>query len=167
MRVKIDDRAFQTALKRAPDTIKQGTHSMLERAGIQTQGIMRRRVNVGVSGELRKSIRYTFENFLTISVYPAAKHAAPHEYGTRPHWVSVKRGTPLYQWSRMKGINPYAMQRAIAKKGTRPHPYLKRTLLDVDGSLPAEMSNGISNGMSKPPSIVLLMVASNSPEELS
>ena len=149
MRVKIDDRAFQTALKRAPDTIKQGTHSMLERAGIQTQGIMRRRVNVGVSGELRKSIRYSFENFLTISVYPAAKHAAPHEYGTRPHWVSVKRGTPLYQWSRMKGINPYAMQRAIAKKGTRPHPYLKRTLLDVDGEVLDDFNRGMNRIIEK------------------
>lgn len=149
MRVKIDDRAFQTALKCAPDTIKQGTHSMLERAGIQTQGIMRRRVNVGVSGELRKSIRYTFENFLTVSVYPAAKHAAPHEYGTRPHWVSVKRGTPLYQWSRMKGINPYAMQRAIAKRGTRPHPYLKRTLLDVDGEVLDDFNRGMNRIIEK------------------
>ena len=149
MRVKIDDRAFQTALKRAPDTIKQGTHSMLERAGIQTQGIMRRKVNTGVSGELKKSIRYSFENFLTISVYPAAKHAAPHEYGTKPHWVSVKRGTPLYQWSRMKGINPYAMQRAIAKKGTRPHPYLKRTLLDIDGEVLDDFNRGMNRIIEK------------------
>lgn len=149
MRVKIDDRAFQTALGRAPDTIKQGTHSMLERAGIQTQGIMRRRVNTGVSGELKKSIRYTFENFLTVSVYPAAKHAAPHEYGTKPHWVSVRRGTPLYQWSRMKGINPYAMQRAIAKKGTKPHPYLQRTLSDVDGEVLDDFNRGMNRIIEK------------------
>lgn len=43
------------------------------------------------------------------------------EHGTRPHWVPI---IALERWAKQRGINPYAVQHSIAKKGTEPHPWL-------------------------------------------
>ncbi len=40
--------------------------------------------------------------------------------GTRPHVVPLSAITP---WAERHGVNPVAVQRAIAKKGTQPNPF--------------------------------------------
>ena len=140
---EVDSKALEEALGKAPDTVKRGTHSLLERAGIQTQGIMKTKVKTGVSGELKKSIKYFFLDYLSIGIEPTAKHAAPHEYGSKPHWVSVRDGSPLKMWATAKGINPYALQRSIAKKGTKAHPFLQKTLNEVDSQVLPDFNTGI------------------------
>ena len=140
----IESGALRKALQKAPDTTKKGIHSMLERSGIQTQGIMKTKVKTGVSGELKKSVKYFFTDYMTVAIEPTAKHAAPHEHGSKPHWVSVKEGTPLNMWAKAKGINPYALQKSIAKKGTKAHPFLQRTLNEVDSQVLPDFNKGIS-----------------------
>lgn len=41
------------------------------------------------------------------------------------------------------------MQRAIAKKGTKPHPYLQRTLSDVDGEVLDDFNRGMNRIIEK------------------
>ena len=53
-----------------------------------------------------------------------AKYADYVEKGTKPHWTSVRN---LESWARFRGINPYVLQRSIARKGTKAHPFEQRT----------------------------------------
>lgn len=48
-------------------------------------------------------------------------YAAAVEFGSRPHWAPIE---PLKVWARRHGANAYAVQRAIARRGTRAQPYL-------------------------------------------
>lgn len=137
----IDDKALRDALRVAPDRVKRSTHEMLERAGIMTQSAMRTKVTTGVSGELKKSIRYRFSDYLSVVIQPTAKYAAAHEYGSRPHWTSVKN---LERWAKARGINAFALQRSIAKKGTKPHPFMQRTLREVDSVVLPDFSRGMN-----------------------
>lgn len=45
-----------------------------------------------------------------------------HE-GTPPHHVPADE---LKKWAAKKGLNPYAVSKSIAKKGTKANPFLKR-----------------------------------------
>ncbi len=48
----------------------------------------------------------------------------PHvEFGTRPHWSPI---APLREWARRHGMNVYALAAVIARRGTRPNPFMKR-----------------------------------------
>jgi hypothetical protein len=42
--------------------------------------------------------------------------------GTRPHWAPVGA---LRGWADRHGINPFALQRSIARKGTRANPWFE------------------------------------------
>ncbi len=54
-----------------------------------------------------------------------------HE-GTRPHWAPIRA---LQGWAQRHGINPYALQRAIARRGTRPQPWLEEAVQTVRPNL--------------------------------
>lgn len=48
---------------------------------------------------------------------------APYvEYGTRPHKPPFE---PIRRWASANGANPWAIWNAIAKRGTRPHPFME------------------------------------------
>ncbi|MDY6834154.1 MAG: hypothetical protein SVY53_05065 [Chloroflexota bacterium] len=47
-----------------------------------------------------------------------SKYAKPVEFGSKPHWTSVRN---LEGWARRHHVNPYAVQRKIAKHGTPAH----------------------------------------------
>lgn len=53
--------------------------------------------------------------------------------GTRPHWAPVGA---LIGWAARHGMNPYALQRSIAKRGTRPNPWFENA---VDQAAPSIM----------------------------
>ena len=56
--------------------------------------------------------------------------------GSRPHWTSVRN---LEGWAYRHGINPYALQRSIAEKGTRPNPFVERAQREMRMVLPPGM----------------------------
>lgn len=47
-----------------------------------------------------------------------------HE-GTRPHWVPL---AAIKGWADRHGIPPFLVQRAIARKGTKPKPFFKDSI---------------------------------------
>lgn len=143
---KVDAENLRKALRVAPNHVKMNAHSLLERGGIMTQGIMKTKVKTGVSGELKKSIRYFFRDTMTVVIQPTAPHAAPHELGSKPHWVGVKK---LQKWADLYSIPVYALQRSIAKKGTKKHPYLQRTLNEVDAKVLPDFIDGMNRTISK------------------
>ncbi len=66
------------------------------------------------------------------------------EYGTKPHRVSVAPGTPLREWAILKGINPYALQKSIARKGTRAHPFVAPTYRKMRPRVEHDIAHGIA-----------------------
>jgi HK97 gp10 family phage protein len=96
-------------------------------------------------GNLRDSIGYKIvPETLTSEIKPDAPYGDAVETGTRPHWISVSPGSPLEQWALFRGINPYAVQRSIAVKGTKAHPFIKPTYDEVAPEVNAKFAEGIA-----------------------
>jgi hypothetical protein len=83
---------------------------------------------VGVTAHLRQSIGIRLKKGSVIIVPKKGYAVAVHE-GTKPHYVSVKnKRAPLRIWAIKKGINPYALQKSIMRKGTKANPFVDRTI---------------------------------------
>jgi len=54
-------------------------------------------------------------------VGPSVRYGVYVERGTRPHWPPA---APLVGWARRHGVPVVAVQRAIARRGTRARPFL-------------------------------------------
>jgi len=54
-------------------------------------------------------------------VGPSVRYGVYVEKGTRPHWPPA---APLVGWARRHGVPVIAVQRAIARRGTRARPFL-------------------------------------------
>lgn len=124
--IDVDSRQVQAMLKTAPDKVNERLKRVLNIVAIETQREMRIAAPVAVTGDLRQSVKWDVAG-LTATIGPTAKHAEFVEKGTRPHWTSVRPGTSLYKWAMLKGIAPGAVQRSIAHKGTKPHPFVGPT----------------------------------------
>lgn len=59
----------------------------------------------------------------TYEVFPTSKYAAFVEFGTKPHFPPPQA---LAGWARRHGLSgrEYLIARAIARRGTRPQPFL-------------------------------------------
>jgi HK97 gp10 family phage protein len=130
-------------LAQAPEETALTVHRLLEQNGIQVMAEMRRQAPVAVTGDLRRTIHYYFLETATVAVEPTADYAEYVEKGTSPHWVSVKPGTPLYRWATQKAISPYALQRSIARKGTKPHPFIQPTYEIMEPRVHRDFNQGI------------------------
>ena len=71
-------------------------------------------------------------------------YARPVEFGSRPHWVSVRH---LQAWADLKGINVYAVRWSIATKGTRPQPFFNPAVEAIFGQLPQLLTEGLSRAI--------------------
>jgi hypothetical protein len=119
MDVVFDARDVQRVFKALPAASTRKLGSLIEGGAIDVQRDMRKRAPVH-DGEYRRSIAYKMgARRLSATIGPSARHAEWVEEGTRPHWTSVKKGTPLRKWADDKGINPFAVQWSIARKGTK------------------------------------------------
>lgn len=91
--------------------------------GTQVQGIARRLVPVDL-GALKLSITRVVRKAgsgVIVEVGPTQKYGKGIEEGRPPHYVSP---AALSGWAKRKGLNPYAVSKAIEKKGTRAQPYM-------------------------------------------
>ena len=143
--IAIDDRQVRQLFAKAPQAAVRRLMQLVEGATIDVQGEMRRNAPVAVTGHLRGGIKYTINQArFEGKVEPDVNYAAPVEYGSRPHWVSVRPGTPLNRWAKQKGISPYAVQRSIARKGTRAHPFVKPTYVTMKPRVERQIIAGMS-----------------------
>lgn len=75
-------------------------------------------------GELRAEITSTIiekPNKITGDVVSEAPYSAYVEFGSKPHWTSIKN---LEGWAKRHGIPAGAVQYSIATKGTRAQPFM-------------------------------------------
>lgn len=144
-RVDIKNEQVKRLLDVAPDKVRMRLRQLVEGAAIDVQREMRIKAPIAVTGQLRGSVRYAFDPArLRAVVEPVAKYAPGVEYGQPPHMVSVKQGTPLWQWARLKGINPQALQYSIERKGTKPHPFVRPTYDKMKPKVERDIAAGIS-----------------------
>lgn len=72
--------------------------------------------------KLRRSVNYKLkqknENFIITIKY--LKYGDYVETGTKPHYVPI---AALKKWAKRKGLNPWAVQKSIGIKGTKPQPW--------------------------------------------
>lgn len=66
---------------------------------------------------------------IAVEVGPTQPYGKYVEYGTRPHPVPV---AAIAGWAKRKGLNPYAVAKSIAKKGTKAHPFMAPALQESD-----------------------------------
>lgn len=78
------------------------------------------------TGRMASSIIPSFMPFKA-EISPHTKYAIYVHQGTSPHWVPIAALAP---WARRHGINPYAVQRSIAKKGTKANPFMDRAAVE-------------------------------------
>jgi HK97 gp10 family phage protein len=62
------------------------------------------------------------------------------EYGTRPHYVSPKI---LDGWARRRGLNPFAVSKSIAKKGTKANPFFRKSIGEVEPKINQEFDKAL------------------------
>lgn len=76
------------------------------------------------TGELARSIEATSTSKKG-KIIARARHGAPVEFGTRPHFPPV---APLERWARIKLGKPglgFVIARKISVKGTKPQPFFE------------------------------------------
>lgn len=100
----------------------------LQRSAIIVQRFARQEAPVD-RGQLRNSIQIR-QLLHSVVITPRAKYALPVHEGSRPHFPPIKALTgkeeSLDLWARRRGINPFLLARSIARKGTKPNPFMER-----------------------------------------
>ncbi len=97
-------------------------------AGKLIAGTEKGEAPVGVTAHLRQSIGIRMR-IGSVVIIPSKKYAINVHEGTKPHYVSVKGSrAPLRIWAIKKGLNPYAVQKSIMRKGTKANPFVNRTI---------------------------------------
>ena len=110
-----------------PEFVRGPLRDFLQRAAFVIESQMKQKVVVD-TGRLRASIT-TNVGPMAASIGPTVDYAAFVEYGTRPHWAPPGA---LQPWAGRHGFpqgarGDFLMRWIIARRGTRPHPFLKRT----------------------------------------
>ena len=111
------------ALRRSPQVVATEQVRAMTRSLLLVEADARRNVRQDTRG-LMNSITHrqrTAGDTLVGEVGPSVRYGAYVERGTRPHWPPR---APLEGWARRHGVPVYAVQRAIARRGTRARPFL-------------------------------------------
>lgn len=114
---------LQRGLAAAPAHLAAGMRATMERSLLLIEADARRAVPQDTRA-LMNSIHHQIAatpQAVTGTVGPALRYGVFVERGTRPHWPPAG---PLQGWAQRHGIPVFLVQRAIARKGTRPRPFL-------------------------------------------
>lgn len=133
--IQIDSRKVQRLFTIAPQRVAAAKKEILDRSSIMTQAEMR--INVPVhDGELRRSIRPKWQSPDSVIVFSDMKYARVIEFGRQPNGKlpPYREGTPLSKWVRDKmgaDTPPFLVARSIARKGTKPSRFARRTYVTM------------------------------------
>ena len=114
---------LSAALRRAPETVTAEQARAMTASLLLVEGDARRNVRQDTR-RLMNSITHRQRQqgrSLVGQVGPSARYGLYVERGSRPHFPPV---AALAGWARRHGVSPYAVQRAISRRGTRARPFL-------------------------------------------
>lgn len=126
----------------------------IKQAGVIALENEKKEAPVGVSGYLRKSIRMRLENGgLRAVIQPGlsekVEYAEVVHEGGKPRYVSVRKGSALRLWAERRGINPYALQKSIAKHGTKANKYVERASSNSEEKINQVFTTALNNALKK------------------
>lgn len=126
-------------IERYPAISEKHINSAINRSLVRILG--KEKVEAPVAtGNLRDNWRIDMRRFEG-SLASNAPYAAAVHNGSRPHFPPVKA---LESWSKRKGLNPYAVARAIAKNGTKPNPFLQRAVTAENENVNREFETALN-----------------------
>lgn len=131
--------------EKSPAIVEKHVNQAINRSLLR---ILRREKQVapfGVSGQLRDRWSIILSRFAGILTSGVDYSVAVHE-GTRPHFVSPES---LKQWAAKKGLNPYAVSKSIAKKGTKANPFFKGAVEDTSKDVNKEFAIALEGAMNE------------------
>lgn len=132
---------LQEVASRYPQVAEKHVGYAITRALTRVMGSVKQEAPQGVSTFLKN--RWTiragrFEGTL----FSGTEYASAVHNGTRPHFVPIE---DLKKWAIKKGINAYAVQKSIAKKGTRPNKFLDRAVKANESKMDKDLQDAITN----------------------
>lgn len=143
MGVELQIKGFDTLIKQIekyPSISEKHIGSAISRSLVRILGQEKQQAPVGVTGNLRDNWKIDITRFAG-SLRSNAPYSMAVHMGTGPHKVS---GESLKAWAARKGLNPWAVAKSIAKKGTKANPFLRRSI-DIEGeNVNREFSNALS-----------------------
>ncbi len=102
-------------------------------------------------GVLKKSI--TRDLYPTYGkIYPTVQYGLYVHEGTAPHWPplsEIKPGGSIYRWAQKKGIPPFLVARAIARKGTKAQPWMAKVAKDYAGEVQEVFIKALTRAVDK------------------
>lgn len=110
------------AYKKYPLQSKIALTEAIQKGATLVQRNARMGAPVGVSGLLRSQINISYGE-LRGTISANSQYALFVEEGTKPHWVPI---AALQPWADLKGIPVYALQKSIAKVGTKAQPFMEK-----------------------------------------
>lgn len=147
--LKVDDSEIMDFSKEMVElsdaVLEQNLKQGLFIAGAEVQKEARALVAVD-TGQLRISIENsasTASGALIQTVGPAQPYGRDIEFG-RPPGTYVSPAA-LAGWAKRKGLNPYAVAKAIEKKGTRAQPFLFPAFQNRETSIISILSQAVAN----------------------
>ena len=111
------------ALGRSPETMAQEQLRAMTASLLLVEADARRNV-AHDTRQLMNSLTHRVRQEpggLVGQVGPSVRYGLYVERGSRPHFPPV---AALRGWARRHGVSPYAVQRAIGRRGTRARPFL-------------------------------------------
>ncbi len=122
-------RAVQDIASKYPAVAEKHVNKAIAKIFVKILTGVTRNAPFGVTGHLRDNWGSNIGGFQG-TLKSKQAYSGSVEYGTRPHKVS---GEVLKDWAKRRGLNPYAVAKSIAKKGTKANPFLKKTTTEMSG----------------------------------
>lgn len=120
----------------------------ISRSLIRIQDSAKRNAPFGTSGQLRQNWVLKMGRFEGSLGSGAKANSYPYgtaiEFGTGPHRINVSNNEPFKLWARRKGLNPYAVAKSIAKKGTKANPFFGKSIDEQQDAVEKEFDQAIN-----------------------
>lgn len=114
----------QLSRRLEPEEAKKHLRTALRNSALAVLIAAQHGAPVGATGQLKRSLTMDVDQSrLRARVgfdRPGNVYARFVEEGTKPHWAPI---AALRRWATQRGLNPYAVQASIARKGTKAHPF--------------------------------------------
>ena len=132
------------ALMSSPKVVGKHMQEAIERSSMMFFEQLQRIMPADTSNMARTTKRDIFP--LKAEIYPTANYAIFVHEGTRPHPVSPLH---LKRWASHKGLNPYAVAKSIAKKGTKKQPFMTDAFERVEKNLSEPFDKAIEAALNE------------------
>lgn len=125
--------------ERFPHIAEKWVGKAISRTLVRILGAEKVEAPFGTTGNLRDNWQIDTGRF-TGRLFSRAPYALFVHEGTRPHFPPVGELTP---WAQKRGINPWALARSIASRGTKANPFLQRAVDSTKPSIEGEFKDAL------------------------